>query len=742
MSAKIIKLADNNNVTLIPVTDASVVQMSVEGQVKSVKDVIIENEEVTAAGYNDLNSRVIALEERPGIDKVGTITDVRVNSSTVVSNGVANIPKAENNKLGTVALGYTGSNNGYALKVDSNGKGYVNVPWTDTKTTESGHYNPTGVATNATYVNGNLTQSTGSVPLTHGSSLVITGVKYNKDAKGHVTDISYSLGKLPSVSDTRVAFTETSNSNKYPFIFKSTTGSTATPNTVRFDSVTDSAYYVASTHSAFIHTTYHAASYLAGNEMVGFKTVNSNMNALSLFSSTGASSTLGVMFRDRYNNAILPVTSSDMIEVNYGGTSKILTSLLQENEQVTTEALIDLYNRINNYSADFATISYQASSLSSGGVVSGVVKNNLNRTSGNITTIRTVGEVEQPSGGTGTARTILRYETPLINIAKGTTYVYAVGGGDFAVPTEIGVKSTFPAPSSTTVNKNYYDPIVNNTKKANIYGTSAGNITYAPMVDGNNYCDVSNSTYEMYFFNTNKLRNYLTAYARIDVNKPYLKEINEDTVFQWGQYDTTTDNQETLTLRKGEISFNKEYTTWNINDNTILSNRTTITPQSINTNTFKALNPEFDSTSIVGSSAQYVEMSHESIKVVNGGNQRVLITPTQSTFNHTAYAVKFMETSDERLKTNISPIAYDPDGIGIYSFIKNNYDSYSYGFIAQNIAETHPELVSENTVTSYLAVDYDATLSLLLAKALNRIDALEKRVLELEKAEINDPNLI
>ena len=97
MSSKIIKLADNNDITLIPVTDASVVQMSVEGQVKSVKDVIIENEEVTAAGYNDLNSRVNALEERPGIDKVGTITDVRVNSSTVVSNGVANIPKADIN---------------------------------------------------------------------------------------------------------------------------------------------------------------------------------------------------------------------------------------------------------------------------------------------------------------------------------------------------------------------------------------------------------------------------------------------------------------------------------------------------------------------------------------------------------------------------------------------------------------------------------------------------------------------
>ena len=736
MATKVIKLQDNNNI-LIPVTDASVVQMSVEGQVKSVKDVIIENEEVTAAGYNDLNSRVIALEERPGIDKVGTITDVRVNSSTVVSNGVANIPKADNNKLGTVALGYTNTNNGYALKVDSNGKGYVNVPWTDAKTTESGHYTPTNsTATNATYVNGNLTQSTGSVPLTHGSSLVITGVKYNKDAKGHVTDISYSLGKLPSVSDTKVKFTPTSNSNKYPLIFKSSTGSTETPNTVRFDSVTDSAYYVASTHSAFIHTTYHAASYLAGNEMVGFKTVNSNMNALSLFSSTGASSTLGVMFRDRYNNAILPVTSSDMIEVNYGGTSKILTSLLQENEQVTTEALIDLYNRINNYSADFATISYQASSISSGGVVSGVVKNNLNRTSGNITTIRTVDEVEQPSGGTGSARTILRYETPLINIANG---VPEYTPSNFQI---MSVQSSFPAPSSSTVNKNYYDPIKNNANKANIYGTSASNITYAPMVDGNNYCDVSNSTYEMYFFNTNKLRNYLTAYARIDVNKPYLKEINDDTILQWGKYDTSIDDQETLTLKKDEISFNKEFVTWKDPDGPEVafrdtSNRTIITPQSIQTNTFKALNP----LEVANASSVRVEMSHESIGVFYDG-QKVSISGDQSTFNHTAYAVKFMETSDERLKTNISPIAYDPDGIGIYSFIKNNYDSYSYGFIAQNIAETHPELVSENTVTSYLAVDYDATLSLLLAKALNRIDALEKRVLELEKAEINDPNLI
>ena len=328
MATKVIKLQDSNDNILIPVTNASCVQMSVEGQVKSVKDVIIENEEVTAAGYNDLNSRVKALEKSPGIDKVGTITDVRVNSTSIVKNGIATIPTATNSSLGVVKGG-SSSGTTMGVHVSSDGSMTVN------------HYTPTGTLKN-------VTAST-NVPLSPNSSRVITSLSYNVDVNGHVTSITAVTGTLPpdNNTDTKVEFKATSDANKYPLIFKSSTGSTTTADGVRFDSLTDSAYYVPSTHSAFINTTYHAASYLAGNEMVGFKTVNSNMNALSLFSSTGASSTLGVMFRDRYNNAILPVTSSDMIEVNYGGTSKILTSLLQENEQTTAEALIDLYNRID-----------------------------------------------------------------------------------------------------------------------------------------------------------------------------------------------------------------------------------------------------------------------------------------------------------------------------------------------------------------------------------------------------------
>ena len=662
MATKVIKLQDSNDNILIPVTNASYVQMTdLEGNVNSVAEAIIKNKDV----IDDHESRISKLE-------------------------IYKVPTATNSSLGVVK---GGSSNGTTMGVNVSSDGSMTVK----------HYTPTGTHTD-------VTAST-NLNLSPNSSRVIVGLSYSVDVNGHVTSITAATGTLPpdNNTDTKVAFKATSDANKYPLIFKSSTGSTTTADGVRFDSSTDSAYYVPSTHSAFINTTYHAASYLAGNEMVGFKRINSNMDTLSWFSASDAPSTLGVMFRDRYNNAILPVTSSDMIEVNYGGTSKILTSLLQENEQTTAEALIDLYNRINNYSTGFATISYQSSSLSNGGIVSGVVKNNMNRTSGNVTTIRTVNETEQVSGGTGIARTLLRYETPLINIAMGNNG-----------------NSTFPAPSSSTMNKNYYDPIKNNTNKANIYGTSSSNITYAPMVDGNNYCDVSNSTYEMYFFNTNKLRNYLTAYARIDVGYPFFKEINSDNIWQWGPADTS-DRNNTLTLKKDSISFNK-YREGFGNIGISIERSTTITNSEITTK--KIVLNQLNNGPTVSNS---LELQYDHMYVKRGNTTFVNINQSQSTFNHTAYAKKFMETSDERLKTSISPIAYDPDGIGIYSFIKNDYDSYSYGFIAQNVAETHPELVSEDKDTSYLSVDYNSTLSLLLAKALNRIDALEKRVSELEK---------
>lgn len=48
------------------------------------------------------------------------------------SGGLTSIPKATTSALGGVMLGYTNSGRNYKLELDSNGKAFVNVPWTNT----------------------------------------------------------------------------------------------------------------------------------------------------------------------------------------------------------------------------------------------------------------------------------------------------------------------------------------------------------------------------------------------------------------------------------------------------------------------------------------------------------------------------------------------------------------------------------------------------------------------------------
>lgn len=48
------------------------------------------------------------------------------------AGGLTSIPKANTSALGGVMLGYTNSGRNYKLELDSNGKAFVNVPWTNT----------------------------------------------------------------------------------------------------------------------------------------------------------------------------------------------------------------------------------------------------------------------------------------------------------------------------------------------------------------------------------------------------------------------------------------------------------------------------------------------------------------------------------------------------------------------------------------------------------------------------------
>lgn len=51
------------------------------------------------------------------------------------AGGITSIPQASSSALGGIKIGYSDNGRNYAVGLDSSGKAYVNVPWTDTNTT-------------------------------------------------------------------------------------------------------------------------------------------------------------------------------------------------------------------------------------------------------------------------------------------------------------------------------------------------------------------------------------------------------------------------------------------------------------------------------------------------------------------------------------------------------------------------------------------------------------------------------
>ena len=50
------------------------------------------------------------------------------------AGGITSIPQASSSALGGIKIGYSDNGRNYAVELDSSGKAYVNVPWTDTNT--------------------------------------------------------------------------------------------------------------------------------------------------------------------------------------------------------------------------------------------------------------------------------------------------------------------------------------------------------------------------------------------------------------------------------------------------------------------------------------------------------------------------------------------------------------------------------------------------------------------------------
>ena len=51
------------------------------------------------------------------------------------AEGITSIPQASSSALGGIKIGYSDNGRNYAVELDSSGKAYVNIPWTDTNTT-------------------------------------------------------------------------------------------------------------------------------------------------------------------------------------------------------------------------------------------------------------------------------------------------------------------------------------------------------------------------------------------------------------------------------------------------------------------------------------------------------------------------------------------------------------------------------------------------------------------------------
>ena|SRR5689334_7959635 len=109
------------------------------------------------------------------------------------------------------------------------------------------------------------------------------------------------------------------------------------------------------------------------------------------------------------------------------------------------------------------------------------------------------------------------------------------------------------------------------------------------------------------------------------------------------------------------------------------------------------------------------------------------------TWTHTGSltANQFIETSDRRLKKNIEPlkecleIIKDLQGV---SYIRKQNDEHEIGFIAQDVKEVLPELVSEQG--EYLGINYSRLVAILveaLKEQDKKIESLATIIRKLER---------
>jgi hypothetical protein len=178
--------------------------------------------------YKDTNT---TYSNGSGLNLNNTVFSLK-QASTDDLGGIKLFNTPRTTAITTVAAQST-ANRYYAIELDTNGKAFVNIPWTDndTKVTAVGnHYTP------AADDNSQLTSTnTNSGTASWNSTELITGIKVQRDAKGHVTGITTTSHKMPSNPNVNtwrdVQVNDTSIGSTVPLNLKNGTNVTITKDT-------------------------------------------------------------------------------------------------------------------------------------------------------------------------------------------------------------------------------------------------------------------------------------------------------------------------------------------------------------------------------------------------------------------------------------------------------------------------------------------------------------------------------
>lgn len=361
-----------------------------------------------------------------------------------------------------------------------------------------------------------------------------------------------------------------------------------------------------------------------------------------------------------------------------------------------------------------------------GGVVSGVILNDRNQSSGNITTIPINSSgVDITSISNQHYRTVMRYETPCAYFHLPWKEGRTGPGGQVLAPPQ-----GYMMPNNSSMKARYYffDNSYLTNKNGNAY-------SYSSLVLGNNYYDYN--TKSLSYWNGDFMSKFITTYSGAN-----------DAIFFGAQSGR-------LKIKSDKIYFSLDEDVHKLYDNgtqaAILDddyNVTEIAPDHITSYIIKTTSKLTQGSTQTGGSVW--KQFNPDVFICEGriclsdeitdSNPGVVISSKKMTNGTTSYftgyitannditAAKFYESSDERLKHNIVKLTNSSPAI--YSFVKDVNNLNTYGFVAQNVELTNPDLVSYNR--EYKTVDYNGTMALLLSQALNRIEKLEAEVKELK----------